>query len=148
MSAATGVVVSVVVVVALVVALTGLYIAGGASAGSSQGNPGVIVAGFNFTVESGLADRGSLNASYTCTSGCPFTVVAGSAFNISVHLTNSGTSSFSVLSSSATSPFATVSVDPPLPIVLAPAGSVSLTMTIQAPLESGSYNLTGSIVTD
>jgi hypothetical protein len=148
----TGLIVIVVVVVLLLVVLVGLYASGvfntGNSAGGGNSSP-ITITGFTFTPDYTGTTSGYLGSSYTCASGCPLQVAVGGTVTLTITLTSTASLlNHNIDDFTVTGGFTVVSVSPTLPVTLSPGASQSFMVTIQTPSVSGSYSITGTIVTN
>lgn len=141
----------VIAVVVIVVVILGALAAGGAfSPKSSPSTPGLsTITGYTFTPDYTGTTSGYLASSYTCGSNCPFAVAGGGTFTITLALTSTAfLFNHNIDDFTVTGGFTVVSVNPTLPIALSPGGSQAFSVTIQAPSVTGSYGITGTIVTN
>jgi hypothetical protein len=146
-------VIATVSIVVVVVILLGLYAAGVFSPSSSSGGggstPSITITGFTFTPDYTGTTSGYLASSYTCASGCPLQVATGGTLTITLDLVSSATTfNHNIDDFTVTGGFSVISVSPSLPVTLAPGGSQVFTLTIQTPSVSGSYSISGTIVTN
>jgi len=150
----TVLIVAVVVVVLLVVVLLGLYAAGvfntaSSSGGGGGGNSQITITGFTFTPDYTGTTSGYLASSYTCGSSCPLQIPVGGSVTITLGLTSAASVfNHNIDDFTVTGGFSVTSVSPTLPVTLAPGGSQTFTLTVQAPSVSGSYSISGTIVTN
>jgi len=72
---------------------------------------------------------------------CPLHVAAGSSFNYTLMLVNELNSSYELTTVSAAAPFGLGATQPELPFFLAGHLSETLTLTVRAPPEGGTYVL-------
>jgi len=140
-----------VAVVVIVVVILGALAAGGVfSPKTTPSTPGLsTITGYTFTPDYTGTTSGYLASSYACESGCPFAVAGGVTFTITLTLTSTAfLLNHNIDDFTVTGGFTVVSVSPTLPVTMSPGGSQTFTVTIQAPSLTGSYSITGSIVTN
>lgn len=144
----TGLYVAVAVVV-IVVVILGVLAAGGVFS-PKPSTPGLsTITGYTFTPDYTGTTSGYLASSYTCGSECPFTVAGGGTLTIALTLTSTALFfNHNIDDFTVTGGFTVVSVSPTLPVAMSPGGSQTFTVTIQAPSVTGSYSITGAIVTN
>ncbi len=147
----TALIVVIAVVVVLVVVLVGLWAAGVFNSSSSSGSgstPPITITGFTFTPDYTGTTSGYLGSSYTCGTGCPLQVAVGGSLTITLGLTSTAALlNHNIDDFTVTGGFSVTSVSPTLPVTLAPSGSQTFTLTIQVPSVTGSYSISGTIVT-
>ena len=79
--------------------------------------------------------------------GCPMTEPAGGQFAVSISVTNLAASSAHTIERVALGePFSLLGTSQTLPVLVSPGGTATIVLTIQTPSTSGTYVLSGAVV--
>jgi len=132
--------VAVVIIIALIIALVYLVV---------LPSTRVTVTGVDWEIHYNGAENGYFGPSpQSSCSACPIKISTDDQFTYTLAFTSSGSSlSHAIDNFTVAAPFTLVSVSPNLPITVTPGGSATITVTLKAPSDAGSYVLSGAMNT-